>query len=91
MACLSKFIIYHSKFIICKKGHSSIGRVAVSKTAGCGFEPCCPCYPNRNSMPDSGTEFFVQKDTPSEFANLEMRQSLALSFRILKWKISLFI
>ncbi len=29
------------KYLI--QGHSSIGRVAVSKTAGCGFEPCCPC------------------------------------------------
>ena len=24
-------------------GHSSIGRVAVSKTVGCRFESCCPC------------------------------------------------
>ena len=24
-------------------GNSSTGRVAVSKTAGCGFDPCFPC------------------------------------------------
>jgi len=28
-------------------GHSSVGRAAVSKTAGRRFEPCCPChFPN---------------------------------------------
>ena len=27
-----------------KKGYSSVGRAAVSKTAGRRFEPCCPCH-----------------------------------------------
>ena len=26
------------------KGYSSVGRAAVSKTAGRGFEPLCPCH-----------------------------------------------
>ena len=26
------------------KGYSSVGRAAVSKTAGRRFEPCCPCH-----------------------------------------------
>ena len=31
-------------------GHSSIGRVAVSKTVGCRFESCCPCKTHRSKM-----------------------------------------
>ena len=35
----------------CPYGRSSIGRAAVSKTAGCRFESCRPCYPQKKTLP----------------------------------------
>lgn len=32
--------VFHSNGL---EGYSSVGRAAVSKTVGRGFEPCCPC------------------------------------------------
>src|SRR5690554_7307735 len=49
-ACLCPFLANHPKQIARKacvifapKGGGSIGRAAVSKTAGCRFESCPPC------------------------------------------------
>src|SRR2546423_11289057 len=30
--------------LVPSQGYSSVGRAAVSKTAGRGFESCCPCH-----------------------------------------------
>ncbi len=42
------------------KGYSSVGRAAVSKTAGRGFEPCCPCQkPKKNNYLADGLIFQI--------------------------------
>ena len=45
------------------QGSSSIGRVAVSKTVGCGFESCLPCQKNKGFK---AFLFFVK----NSFANI---------------------
>ena len=37
-----------------RKGYSSVGRAAVSKTAGPGFESWCPCHLIRKLLRLSG-------------------------------------
>lgn len=58
------------------QGNSSIGRVAVSKTVGCGFESLFPCQTHKVKSTHERALLFL----PSLFSD---------NHRLLKWMISL--
>ena len=55
-------------------GHSSVGRAAVSKTAGRRFEPCCPCHPTGVECIETSLDFAVATAAGVSFGQRRRRR-----------------